>query len=145
MQRLNKNIIHYREDHVFTSLSTRSWSCFVGTTTNKSCQPITSMHLDSSHTLKTIGCIRWECGVFTIIIFHMQGMTSMWLRNHSIATWNKLYFKYSSNNGLGFHRIDWPIFHLVGDVLFTISMVCNASFLGMWKTRNKKALLLQLC
>jgi hypothetical protein len=33
--RLNKNIIHYGENHVFLRLSIGSWSYFVGTTTNK--------------------------------------------------------------------------------------------------------------
>jgi hypothetical protein len=33
--RLNKSIIYYGGDNVFMSSSTRSWSCFVSTTTNR--------------------------------------------------------------------------------------------------------------
>jgi hypothetical protein len=35
IKRSNKSIIYFGPYHVFKSLSTRSWSCFVGATTNK--------------------------------------------------------------------------------------------------------------
>jgi hypothetical protein len=77
-------------DNVFKSLSTGSWSCFVGAITNRHHgNQIPQTHLDSLNILKTIRRIRWKCGVLVIATFHMQGRTLMQLWNHSIATRNE--------------------------------------------------------